>query len=75
MCDIETRINLVLAVRRYLAAVDRLHEASLEFTEACESLRSLLRHRRRFVVEERRQHYLVASDTQGNFEVEPIEVL
>lgn len=71
--DIETRINVSLAVRRYIAAADRLHEATSEFADACDSLRSMLQHRRRFVVEERGQHYLVTSDREGNFDVERIE--
>ena len=38
--DIETRVNISLAVGRYLRAMDRFEAANKEFNEACSSLRT-----------------------------------
>ncbi|WP_413431787.1 hypothetical protein [Crateriforma spongiae] len=73
--DIERRVALSLAVGRYLRSADRFNEASREFTGACKSLRKQLGTEQRFVVQIDFKHYLVTSDRDGNFDVEPIQSL
>lgn len=73
--DIERRVALSLAVGRYLRSADRFNEASREFTGACKSLRKQLGSGQRFVVQVDWKHYLVTSDRDGNFDIEPIASL
>lgn len=73
--DIERRVALSLAVGRYLRSADRFNQASLEFTGACKSLRQQLGNEQRFVVQVDWKHYLVTSDRDGNFDVEPIQFI
>ena len=73
--DIERRVALSLAVGRYLRSADRFNQASQEFTGACKSLRQQLGNEQRFVVQVDWKHYLVTSDRDGNFDVEPIQFI
>ncbi|MGB7323965.1 MAG: hypothetical protein WBD31_03780 [Rubripirellula sp.] len=73
--DIERRVALSLAVGRYLRSAERFNESSREFTGACRSLRKQLGSEQRFVVQVDFKHYLVTSDRDGNFDVEPIASL
>lgn len=73
--DLETRINIALAVASYLRAVDRFDMASQAMTTACSDLRAKLERPSRFVVRVEFRHYLIHCDEQGNFDLEQIEVL
>lgn len=73
--DLEARMNILLAVSRYLRAVDRHAKAAHEMTDACSELRVRLNRPSRFVTRIDFQHFLVTSDDQGNFDVEQIEAL
>jgi len=73
--DIERRVGLSLAVGRYLRSADRFNESSRDFTGACKSLRKQLGPEQRFVVQVDFKHYLVTSDRDGNFDIEPIASL
>jgi hypothetical protein len=73
--DIETRVNVSLAVGRYLRAADRFEAASKEFNEACSGLRNQLVEPIRFVTKIDFKHYLVTSDQERNFEVEELELI
>jgi hypothetical protein len=73
--DIETRVNISLALARYLRAVDRFEAATKEFNEACSVLRNQLVEPSRFVTQIDFQHYLVTSDQERNFEVEELELI
>ena len=73
--DIDTRINISLAVGSYLRAVDRFDMASQAMTKACSELREQLKGQARYVVQAEYRHFLVTSDHEGNFEVEQIESL
>jgi predicted class III extradiol MEMO1 family dioxygenase len=73
--DIERRVSISLAVGRYLRAADRFQEVSREFTGACKTLRKQLGSDQRFVVQVDFKHYLVTSDSAGNFDVEAIQTL
>jgi hypothetical protein len=75
LMDIETRVATSLAVNRYLRAAERFEAASLEFNEACQSLRSVLPKPCEFVVNVNHSHHVVTSDDQGNFEIKAIDVL
>ncbi|TWU38660.1 hypothetical protein Q31b_37380 [Novipirellula aureliae] len=73
--DIERRVALSLAVGCYLRSAERFNDASKEFTSCCKSLRKQLGGDQRFVVQVDFKHYLVTSDRDGNFDVEPIPSL
>lgn len=73
--DIQTRVSISLSVGRYLRSDARCREALKEFTEASRSLRKQLGSEQRFVVQIDFKHYLVTSDSGGNFVVEAIESL
>jgi hypothetical protein len=73
--DIEARVNLSLAVARYLRSAERFNEASRGFTGACKELRKQLGAHQRFVVQVDYKHYLVTSDGDGNFDVDAVESL
>jgi hypothetical protein len=73
--DVETRINIALAVGSYLRAIDSFDAASQAMTTACSDLREKLERPSRFVVKVEYRHYLVTSDHEGNFDVEQIESL
>jgi len=73
--DINERINIAVAVGGYLRAVDRFEMASQSMNKACSELRLLINGRSRFVVQAEHRHFLVTSDSDGNFDVEQIESL
>ncbi len=73
--DIERRVAISLAVGRYLRSADRFNDASKDFTGACRSLRKRLGADQRVVVQVDFKHYLVTSDRDGNFDIEPIASL
>ncbi|TWT51073.1 hypothetical protein Pla22_38490 [Rubripirellula amarantea] len=73
--DIERRVAISLAVGRYLRSADRFNDASKDFTGACKSLSKQLGSKQRFVVQVDFKHYLVTSDRDGNFDIEPITSL
>lgn len=73
--DIERRVAISLAVGRYLRSANRFNEASRDFTSSCKALRKQLGASQRFVVQVDFKHYLVTSDRDGNFDIEPIASL
>ena len=72
---VEKRVAISLAVGNYLRAAERFNIASREFTQSCKTMRVQLGAKQRFVVQVDFKHYLVTSDRDGNFDVEPIESL
>jgi hypothetical protein len=70
--ELEQRVNVSLALQRYLRAVERFDAASSEFNESCQTIRQALPRESRFVAIISHQHYLVTSDRDGNFEVEQV---
>ncbi len=73
--DVKDRVALSVAISRYVSARDAFEKASKEFSEACNLLRQNLIEPRRFVAQFGFKHYLVTSDSQGNFDVELIDFL
>lgn len=81
--DIEERVGLTLAVGRYLQSSKRFdqaskkfNQASKDFTASCDNLREKLGDKKqRFVVQIDFNHYVVESDQNGSFNVEPISCL
>lgn len=63
------------AVRQYIRALERFESASKEFGEACNQVREVVPKQARFVIRVDYRDYLVTTDIDGSFEVEPIEVL
>ena len=73
--DAEQCVTISLALQRYLRAVERFEAASKDFNEACQTIRQTLPRECRFVANIMHQHYLVTSDTEGNFEVESVDTI
>ena len=61
--------------RRDLRAIERFEAASNEFNESCQTIRQALPRESRFVANIMHQHYLVTSDSEGNFEVESVDTV
>jgi hypothetical protein len=73
--DIEQRVTISLSLQRYLRAVAQFEEASKNFADSCQLVRDTLPHESRLVANIDHKHYLVTSDKEGSFEVEPIETI
>lgn len=73
--DLEQRKAIAVSLQRYLRAVDRFERASTEFNQACSDLRAQLANPSRFIAQFSNQNYLVTSDSDGNFEIEEIDVI
>lgn len=73
--DIERRVEISLAVQRYLRATEKFEAASLEFNESCQALRQKLPRETRLIANVNHQHHLVTCDLEGNFQVEQIDTL
>ncbi len=73
--DIDKRVSLALAMRRYLQTSERFNQASTEFNEACQEVRQQAERDARYVIRIDYRHWLMEIDSQGNFEIEEIELL
>jgi hypothetical protein len=73
--DIDKRVAISLSLQRYLRAVDRFEKASNEFNQACCDFRAQLANPSRFIAQFSYQNYLVTCDSEGNFEVEELELI
>jgi hypothetical protein len=74
--DIETRVTLTLAIRRYLRAAERFEEAQKEFSESCANIRFVIRESPiRAAVNIDHKMMIFECDTEKNFSVEPIDLL
>ena len=73
--EMEERVELLLAVSRYLRSREVFRAASQGYTDCCKQLRDSLGQDKRYVCESDYKHYLVTSDKDGNFDVELIEVI
>lgn len=73
--NIDQRVKVSLALQRYLRATERFEEASKEFNESCQVVRQQLPPESRFVAEIAHQYYMVTSDADGSFAVEPVETI
>jgi len=73
--DIEARVAISLAAGRYLRAAQRFEAANQDFTEACKSLRNALPKASRFVANIEHKHYLLTTDSEGNFNVEELDTI
>lgn len=73
--SIDERVNIQMAISRYLKSSETFNAASKEFTEACKELRKRIGKNARFVSNQSFKSHLVTSDSEGNFDIEPIESL
>lgn len=73
--SIESRVSTTLAIRRYLRAAEKFNEASKEFVGSCKDLRKKLENKERFVVQIDFKWYIVESDQDGNFDIQPVDSL
>jgi hypothetical protein len=74
--DINKRVELSLAVSRYLRSVEKFENASDEFNKSCQHLRACLnRAEHRFIAKVDFQHYLVTSNSAGDFDVQKVDSL
>jgi len=73
--SIDERVNIQLAITRYLRAKEHFNSVSKEFTESCRELRKRVGKNARFVSTQSFKSHLVTSDGEGDFDIEPIESL
>jgi hypothetical protein len=73
---VHEKLEIGSAVRSYLRDVKQFERASKDFSESCQALRAKLKPNSRFVYRmEYGSMYLVTSDSDGNFNVEPVDSL
>ena len=74
--SIDDRINISLAIGRYLRAAERFEQASKDFNEACNDVRKVLEPEDdgRLVVKHDYKSYLVTHG-RGSFDISPFEIL
>ena len=73
--DFETRYSITLAIGKYLRSVNRLQNATSEFTEASKELGKLIPPDSAFVAKVDYNHYIITSDHEGDFNIEPISLI
>ena len=73
--DFETRYSITLAIGKYLRSVNRLQNATSEFAEASKELGELIPPDSAFVAKVDYNHYIVTSDHEGDFNIEPISLI
>jgi hypothetical protein len=71
--DMDTRVNLSLALHRYNRAVERFEEASKEFNESCQAVRAVTKGPARLVVHLDHKTYLFECDGDGSFVLYEVE--
>ncbi len=71
--DIEQRVNITLAVGRFVRTRERHAEAANESYEAGKQLKALLPKGTRFITQIDHVWYLVTVDASGIYEVEQVE--
>ena len=73
--DIEKRVQISLSVGRYLRDSERFNEASKAYSDSCKNMRKAVGSNARIVVQINHAYYLLTSDSEGNFDVSPIDCL
>ena len=75
--DINDRVNISLAIGRYLRASRVFESASAEFNAACQNVRAALKADKeaRFITKVEYSYYLVETNENGDFDISPIEVV
>lgn len=71
--DFNDRFAKSMAIVRYVRAEKQFTDASREFNEVCQEVRAKVGKSAKFVTQIEWKHYLVTSDDEGNFSVEPID--
>jgi len=73
--DMNRRIELSMAVGRYLGSVERFDRASKDFMQRCKELREKLKPGERFVAKVDWLYYIVEMDNDGNFNVTKADII
>lgn len=73
--SIDDRVDIQMAIARYLRAQQQFNTVSKEFTESCKEVRERIGKNAKFVSTQSFKSHLVTSDSEGNFDIEPIESL
>lgn len=75
--DINDRVNISLAIGRYLRAQRAFESASTEFNAACGNVRAVLKADKgaRFITKVEYSYYLVETNENGDFDISPVEVV
>ena len=73
--NIDKRVSLALAVRRYQRACEGYEQATAEFEDACQTVRAHFQKNARYVICIDYRHWLIETDSKGDFVIEEIEVL
>lgn len=73
---VREQMKISSAVSEYIDAKERLERASKIFSESCNDVRDMVSPNTTLVVRVMYgKHYLLTSDHEGNFDVNPIEVI
>ena len=76
MTEIRAQLKIKAAVRDYIQAAEDFGRASLAFSKSCQAVRDVIEPDARFILRVGyNKHHLVTTDSDGNFNVEPIEVI
>jgi hypothetical protein len=73
--NIEQRVALQIAVQRHLRAVEKFETANEELMQASQAVRDSVPFNARLVANVNHKLYMLTSDEQKNFNIEPIESL
>ncbi len=71
--DIETRLQISVAVDCYIRNEQLYNDARERFDESCSQLRNAISPNMRLVLRRDWKNYLLTTDTAGDFEIEEIE--
>jgi len=72
---LEERVNISLAISRYLRALERFDQSTKEFNEACQNARAIMPKNAKFLVKDSWKHYLVTTYEDQSFNADQIEVI
>ena len=73
--EIEKQISIAIAVGQFLRAENRAIELEAEALEARSKVEEQVGADQRYVVKVEHEHYLLTTDEEGHFDIEPVKVI
>ena len=71
--DIDTRVNITMALSRYLRTQEEFREASIAFNAASADVKAVLPKGLRFITSIHGIYYVIDTYENGDFEIDEIE--